>query len=287
MPPSTATQRRDVLLDALDRVQRHAGVRAPARGPARSAGACRGPSSARARPRRAPRRTPRSTAARLLLGVGARRGRRRGPRPANSPSAGERGDRARGTARARAAASRCGRAGRAASSPSTPATRSIALGRLGHREAELRVRLAGRDLLVRVAAHVRGDAHEHRLRRRAARGARADQRARAARSRRRLSITISPTPRSQRQRELRASDLALPCSTIRSGAKPARERQVQLAAGGDVAPQALLRRTARSTARAGERLGGEHDLEVRRGRVARPAARKARARARRSSSATT
>ena len=113
------------------------------------------------------------------------------------------------------------------------------------REAELRVGLAGGDLLVGLAAHVGGDADEDRL-----------GRARPARPRRpgapaasissKLSITIKPTPALAAPSRSSASDLALPCSTIRSGAKPAFSARCSSPAGGHVAPQALLREQARA-----------------------------------------
>ena len=100
-----------------------------------------------------------------------------------------------------------------------------------------------------------------------------------------LSITISPTPHSSAIRSS-DSDLALPCITIRSGAKPACSARCSSPAGGHVAPQPLLReqrparpcrerpwrRTPRGSPRA--RSAGRHRTN-------------ARARARRSSSATT
>ena len=48
-------------------------------------------------------------------------------------------------------------------SPSTRLSALDRLGGVGHREAELRVGLAGRDLLVGLAADVGGDPHQHRL----------------------------------------------------------------------------------------------------------------------------
>ena len=52
---------------------------------------------------------------------------------------------------------------RAASGPATRRGLLERPRRLVHREPELRVGLAGGDLLVRIAGHVRGDAHEHGL----------------------------------------------------------------------------------------------------------------------------
>ena len=155
------------------------------------------------------------------------------------------------------------------------------LARLGHREAELGVGLPGRDLLVRLAAHVGRDAHEHRLLARgagvAARPARAIRRASRSISSK-LSITISPTP-ARSASASSASDLALPCRTIRSGCEAGAEREVQLAAGGDVAPQPLLPRTARAP-RCRERPWRRTRRASRRGRRrGRPPGRPARARA--------
>ncbi len=77
----------------------------------------------------------------------------------------------------------------------------------------------------------------------------------------RLSITISPT-RWRSAIRSSASDLALPCSTSRSGAKPALQREVHLPAGGHVAPQPLLRERAQHGG-AGEGLGGEQHVQLR------------------------
>ena len=57
------------------------------------------------------------------------------------------------------------------------------------------------------------------------------------------SATMRPTSDSSAVRSS-ASDLLLPWNTMRAGGNPARERDVQLAAGGDVEVQALARRPA-------------------------------------------
>ena len=125
---------------------------------------------------------------------------------------------------------------------------------LVHREAELRVGLAGGDLLVRLPAHVRRHADQH-----AAAGA----------SSRQPLETIDlvevvdhdqPDARIERHPQLRLG-LRVAVQHDPLGREARVQREVQLAAGGHVAPQALLREQ-REHGGAGERLGGEHHVEV-------------------------
>ena len=142
---------------------------------------------------------------------------------------------------------------------SRPADRADAIergGRVVEADAELRVGLAGRDLLVGVAAHARGDAQQDRL---AAR-----RRPAVSRSRRSMSsapsMTMWPTPASSDMRSS-ASSRALPWWTIFAGVKAGAQREMQLARGGDVAAEALLREE-RHHRGGGEGLRREDDLDV-------------------------
>ena len=178
---------------------------------------------------------------------------RRAGRPSFASSA-----TSRGRARARAAASRCGGAARAARARRRRDPLDRRRG-LRHREAELRVGLAGRDLLVRLAAHVRRDADQHRpgaLRR----GPLGSQPLEAV-------DVVEVVDHDQADAGARApsaarrSDWALPCMHDPLGSKAGAQREVQLAGGGDVTPEALLREQ-RHHGGAGKRLRGEDDLEV-------------------------
>ena len=144
-------------------------------------------------------------------------------------------------ARARAAASRCARAGRAARARRRPAAarsprRRRAIAKPNFESAwPVEIFSWVSPLTSGVTRTSTGWP--------VARDPRARPRPRARSSRSissKLSITIAPTRWRSAMRSS-ASDLALPCSTIRSGRKPASQREVQLAAGGRVAPQALLR----------------------------------------------
>ena len=132
--------------------------------------------------------------------------------------------------------------------------------RIVHREAELRVGLAGRDLLVRLAPHVRRHPHQHRL------GLSASARPRRSaapggRSRRSCPPRSGPRATSSAIASS-ASDFALPCITIRSGAKPA------FSARCSSPPEATSHHRPSLGEQlehggAGERLRGEHHVEVR------------------------
>ena len=143
----------------------------------------------------------------------------------------------------------------------SPGTRAIASRRVGHREAELRVGLAGGDLLVRLAAHVGGDAHQHGLG--AARRSRAPSTQQPLQAVDLVEVVDHDQPPRDGAGAIRssASDLALPCSTIRSGAKPAASARCSSPpeATSHHRPSCCEQREHR---RAGERLGGEHHVEV-------------------------
>ena len=263
MPPSTATQRETLLLDALDAVQRDAWRWRTARARARSA-ALRAPVPAPACDDRADVLLDRGRRG-LILGV------------AHAEAAAEVPDgEARRAWRARR---RRGGTGRGSSSCEPMwACRPVQLkaldahdpldrrGRVGHGEAELGVGLPGGDLLVRLAGDVGRDAQQHRLRGagpslpRRRRGARrASSRARRSISSK-LSTTIAPT-RWPRAAASSASDLALPCSTSRSGAKPAASARCSSP------PEATSQHSPSLGEQgehggAGKRLRGEHHVEV-------------------------
>ena len=119
-------------------------------------------------------------------------------------------------------------------------TRAIASRRLVHREAELRVGLAGGDLLVRVAAHVGRDADEHRLR--APRSPSAPVGDQPLQALDLVEVVDHDQPDAVAQRHPQLGlGLGVAVQHDPLGREARVQRQVQLAAGGDVAPQALLR----------------------------------------------
>ena len=284
MPPSTATQVRDVALDALHRVERHAGVGASARGRARSAGACPGvhPVLAR-RARRACRRTPRSSAGSAGTRCRRRRDRRRGPRSGNVAELRElRHLAAKGLQLEQLRADVGVQAGeREPGDALDPLDRRRGV-------APSRSRTSSRpgpvEIFSCVSPRTSGrDPDQHRLGLRPVR-ARGGQPLAGGRSRRSCPPRSARPARPAPSRSS-ASDFALPCITIRSGAKPA------FSARCSSPPEATSHhrpssREQREHGGAGERLRGEHHVEVRVPASA-PACTNARARARRSSSATT
>jgi hypothetical protein len=140
------------------------------------------------------------------------------------------------------------------SRPATARTRSIARGASPRPRAELRVRLAGRDLLVRVARDRGRDADQHRL----AMPARRRRRSRRSMSSK-LSITMWPTRRRARAQlgvvarvavhhELRG--IEAPPAARGAARRPRRRRSRGPPARTGAAPAC------------GEGLRREHDVEV-------------------------
>ena len=128
-------------------------------------------------------------------------------------------------------------------SPSTACSRAIASPRVRHREAELRVGLAGGDLLVGLALDVRRHAHEHRLT-----PAAIGERALGHEPLQAVDLVEvveddQPHAMAQRHAQLRLG-LGVAVQHDPLGGEAGRERQVQLAPGGHVAPQPLAARTA-------------------------------------------
>ena len=234
---------------------------------------------ARARPRRSRRRTPRSPAARLVRGVAHAEAAAEVPDRELARALASSATALRNGSRSSSCEPMCACSPRS-SSPSTRSIRAIASRDLGHREAELRVGLAGRDLLRASRPRTSGrDAHQHRL---APRARRARPRRSAAAQALDLVEVVDHDQPDAVASAMRssASDLALPCSTMRSGRKARAQREVQLAARCDVAPEALLRRTARRTAVQGKAFEANTTCEVARGRArARPRGTRARGRA--------
>ena len=141
------------------------------------------------------------------------------------------------------------------------------------REPELRVRLPCRDLVVRLAAHVGRHAHERALRGGVA-GSLGEQLAQPLE----LVEVVDHEQADadvERPGELLAGlRVAVHDDALRGKARG--EREVQLAGGGDVAPQALLGKDLEHGG-AGERLRREAEVHIVVPRVARGGAKRARA----------
>src|SRR5271166_213137 len=140
-------------------------------------------------------------------------------------------------------------------------------GGLLEREAELRVVVAGRDLLVRVAAHVRVDADEHSLSSRAGGALAALGAGFAAPLVQEPSETLdlvevvdhdrAEATGERRPELLQRLRVAVHHDPLRREAGG--EGEMELAGGGHVAPQPLSREHGQHGC-AGKRLRGEHDL---------------------------